>query len=384
MNINWQKLFVSLTILALGLTLAGCGKTASDSGGGSSGLVPRSYTRTSDTVYDLEGLLNALNNVDDVIIPANAEITVSGSTTVVIPAGKNLILSEGATLNVSASATIELSGAIRVKDGAAVVDAAYGTDEAQQWQQNNSAELIFEAGSRGYRYATDTLYIFVGAVNDTNSIFNLTKGELIFKRDAYELRGNADVISNQYKLLTNQKLTVAEGSTVTVKSDGVVTLEDGSEADLRGEFTVESGGALHVKGRLDVYGKYTTAADDNWSSGNDTGTIVYHYGATGIVNNEKRLASDNDATALQLGNGAIFEMTKTSYTVAAGTVISKQVTHIGGDAPVKLITVKSGANLTLNNNLNVGTSGTLTVESGGSVSPTDKVVNNSGTVSGLN
>ncbi|MDR1322969.1 MAG: hypothetical protein LBK68_00860 [Candidatus Margulisbacteria bacterium] len=109
MNINWQKLFVSLTILALGLTLAGCGKTAS--GGGSGGGGGNNNQRTSDTVENLEGLLNALETVDDVIISGNITIT----DNVTIPAGKTLTIGEGATLNVDEGATLTKSSSGQIK-----------------------------------------------------------------------------------------------------------------------------------------------------------------------------------------------------------------------------------------------------------------------------
>ncbi|MDR1322971.1 MAG: hypothetical protein LBK68_00870 [Candidatus Margulisbacteria bacterium] len=372
MNINWQKLFVSLTILALGLSFAGCGKTAS--GGGSSGGGGNNYQRTSDTVETIDELLNALETVDDVIISGNITIT----DNVTIPAGKTLTVEENARLNVSADATIELEGIIRVKEGGQIIDEAYGTPGAQQWQQNNNAELIFEAGSRGLRYSGTTPYTFIGT--DNSAIVHLKEGTLALKNDAYILDGEADV-GTGYQLLASQVLTITEGSVATI--NGTVNLNAGAAANIYGKLAVESGKELHVNGKLNVYGTYTTAADDNWNTGNDSGTIVYHYGATGIVNGVTRLASDDSATALQLGNGAIFEMTKDSYTVAAGTVISKQVTHIGGSAPVNSITVNTGATLTLQDNLNVWTSGTLTVESGGNVSPVTNVVKNGGTVNGI-
>jgi hypothetical protein len=200
MNINWQKLFVSLTILALGLTLAGCGKTASDNGGGSSGLVPRSYTRTSDTVNDLEGLLNALNNVDDVIIALHTTITISDNVTLNIPVGKTLTVGENTTLNVNTEANVNIYGKLVVDNNSSLIvngtlsvrPGATLTDPTEKlWAGDSNGSVVFYAGS-----------------NAENSTAAIGTGQVL------DIRSGTVTLYNPTKVGTNNKIYEIDGAVV--------------------------------------------------------------------------------------------------------------------------------------------------------------------------
>jgi hypothetical protein len=332
MNINWQKLFVSLTVLALGLTLAGCGKTASDSGGGSSGLVPRSYTRTSDTVYDLEGLLNALNNVDDVIIPADTEIIIDEA--IIINAGKNLIVAEGATLNVSDNVKPELSGTITVKSGAVLID--YGAyirtnGDYGPWQTNDNASIVFETGANGYRYhpISHTLVPFIGG---DSAVINLTEGKFILKNFVYELQGNAKV-NNQFELNKTEKAIVASGATLVLDNSAIITLN--------GTIVVNEGGKLRDTGSGTIW------------SGKGTGSLTFKKGSEGYLYGESTpIIGDNSAIVKLDTNATAFTLYKDKYEVAGTITIQENfVTSlpVNGAAGAKII-VSVGKTVTLSGN----------------------------------
>ncbi|MDR1113937.1 MAG: hypothetical protein LBL50_02480 [Candidatus Margulisbacteria bacterium] len=229
MNINWQKLFISLTILALGLTLAGCGKTAS--GGGSSGGGGNSYQRTSDTVETIDELLNALNNVDDVIISGNITIT----DNVTIPAGKTLTIGEGATLNVDEGATLTRGSSGQIKGkGVTFIKDAYTLRWLDMSIFSAGADIIafcnsFPNPASGGKPPEDSPYVSNtdAAKPSLVGLFNMSGGGAILEYyTSNNIPWNGSVAANKWWLLwsgevkgTNANSTFDEG-TYTLKFGG--------------------------------------------------------------------------------------------------------------------------------------------------------------------
>jgi hypothetical protein len=359
-----KKILIGIMAISMFLFIAGCGKTASSGGGGGGG---NNYQRTTKTIESnansAEELLAivtaAITSYDDVTLGEGVSLDVS-DTAIYIPSNKTLTVGDGATLNFDTSAIVVLGGQLIVGEGGALVNNVSG---GKQWQDNNSAAIVIQPGSSVYQSGT----LFIG---DDDAIISLSSGSLSLKKNPdvanstlYELDGDAAV---------NTGKTFTIGGSGTHPADQVV---------INAGATLTASGTIHILSELQVKGAYAVAADDNWNSGSDTGTVVYYAGATGVVGSETRLGSAGDSpTAIELGSGAVFAMTKDSYEVRAGTVTSKQVAHIGGAAPVKTVSIQSGAALVLAANLNVWSGGTLNkngttiTESGGNV------VNSGGTV----
>ncbi|MDR1114168.1 MAG: hypothetical protein LBL50_03665, partial [Candidatus Margulisbacteria bacterium] len=354
----------SLTILALGLTLAGCGKTAS--GGGSSGGGGNSYQRTSDTVETLEGLLNALETVDDVIIPADTTITIDA--TVTINAGKNLIVAEDAILNVSDNVRPVLEGTIIVKEGAVLVDyGAYHRATLElygPWQTNDEASIVYETGAQGYRYVPGAgLILFLGTADDT-AVYQLTDGEVVLKKAAFELNGDVNVAGVGQPVVLNEspdtKVVINEGATVTVVNGATLTLDrsksdGGSTIKLNGSMVIKSGGIL----------KDTKDSGGTIWSGNGSGSLTYEYGSTGYLDNDKMIGDDG---LIKLNSGATFTLYKDKYVVAGQITIQNDFiapTLVEGETGAK-ITVSAGKTVLLEGNGNLSLNGGNTYEWNGS------------------
>ncbi|MDR1324245.1 MAG: hypothetical protein LBK68_07415 [Candidatus Margulisbacteria bacterium] len=336
MNINWQKLFVSLTILALGLSLAGCGKTASSAGGSSGG--GNNYQRTSDTVETIDELLDALESVDDVIIPADTTITIDA--TVTINAGKNLIVAEDAILNVSDNVRPALAGTITIESGAMLVD--YGAYERATheldgpWQTNDDASIVYETGSQGYRYHPSYgLLLFLGTENDAAAIFQLTDGELVLKKAGYELYGDATVKGT---------LQITGGEKVYVKDGGELTLDSAATIKLDGAVTIESGGVL----------KDTNDSGGTIWSGNGNGSLTFKYNSEGYVGNN--LFVGNSGLIKLNDSNTEFTLRKADYLIKGAVTIQDNYTS---HMPVR---GESGASITVSNGKTVSfTSQSLTL-----------------------
>jgi hypothetical protein len=365
---NLRKALIFLTILAVGLTLSGCGKTASGGGGGGGGY---SYQRSGDTVETIEGLLDALTKVDDIIISENVEIAITENVALQIPAGKTLTVAKGATLNFNDYSVPDIIGAVIVKTGGAYMDASNLTAGGDSGALDNGGKVILEAGANGWQVISGSLIKMLGGENDADAVLQLSSGNLTIAKSPNGVLNGEAKVNKDFKIGPDENWEIAD--------NGTLTLTAGKN------LIIQNGGELHVNGKFNIYGTYAaTDVSEDWHSGADSGTIACYYGATSKTNGVTRLASDDSATVLKLSAGAIFEMTKNSYTVSAGIVECKIPYDIGDDQGVKTITVKRDATLKLVNNLNVRNNGTLIVEEDGAVNPENKVVKKpGGTVIGL-
>ncbi|GBR74353.1 hypothetical protein NO1_1545 [Candidatus Termititenax aidoneus] len=391
MKINWQKTLVFLTILALGLTLAGCGKTAS--GGGSSSGGGGGGGRSTATVETPADLINAIvNGINDIIISGNVAVTIDVPVT--INANNTLTVKEGVTLNIDNGVEFVVNGRLIVEG--VLVDQS----EATVWSRGSTGTVVFTGTSYGYGFDnggfwdTDTLLVGpdgsgaasvefgTGAVLETTEhSYNLTAGEITLVGPQNFTSGGVEEIS------IAAGTTVNVGNAITFEAGGVGNIEGTLVLNASKTLTVKENAVLHVNGKLDVYGTYIGLAD-NWNSQADSGTIVYHSGAKGIVhdipkgyNNRILLGSAGDSPVqLVLGAGAVFETTKSSYTVTAGNVTLKVPQNVGDSSNIKTATVKSGAILTLDANVTVKSGGTFTVEASGTTNGTGQVISDGGII----
>ncbi|GBR74358.1 hypothetical protein NO1_1548 [Candidatus Termititenax aidoneus] len=292
MKINWQKTLVFLTILALGLTLAGCGKTASG-GGSSGGGGGGGYNRSNATVTDNTGLIDAINNgTDDIVISVGADIAVTNNATLNITVGQTLTVADGASLNVGWGAAITLNGTITVESGAVLVDdGAYKRAPGVPlgpWQKNETASIVFKAGAQGHRYhpTLNSLVNFVG--DDSYAIIELKEGELILKRFEYELYGDAEIHGPL-------PFEFNSSETAIVKSGSELILDSGANIVLNGSIVVKSGATL-----IDTSARL-------WF-GNGNGTIVFEAGSS--AENNTAAIGTGQVLDIQSGTVTLYNPTK--------------------------------------------------------------------------
>ncbi|GBR75850.1 hypothetical protein NO2_0482 [Candidatus Termititenax persephonae] len=307
MKINWQRTLVFLTILTLGLTLAGCGKIASSGGSGRSSRDESGGGggRSTTTVETPADLINAITNgIDDITIKTGVEIEITEN--IIIADNKKLIVADGATLNVSNNVAVGLDGTIIVEPGAVLID--YGAYERAAdvplgpWQKNDTASIVFKTGAQGYRYLSPNLIPFVG--DDNHATIELKEGgELILKRFEYELHGDAE-IHKTFELKRSETAIVESGSELILNSSAIIALN--------GSIVVKSGATL------------TDTSEKLWS-GDGNGYIVFEAGSA--ASNGSATIGAGKVLDIQSGTVTLYNPSKTGtnhkiYEID-GTVIFK-------------------------------------------------------------
>ncbi|GBR74356.1 hypothetical protein NO1_1547 [Candidatus Termititenax aidoneus] len=442
MKINWQKTFVFLTMLALGLTLAGCGKTASgggsSGGGGGGGGGGQTQTTLSGDVTTAD-VQDALNGYDIVNLAVSVDFSAND---IEVPANKTLKIAEDVTVTFN---YVTLNGTIEVSDGAILVNNDLSNSRGR-WQENSSAAIVYKAGSSGYIGAAP----FIVPTGEPGLI-NLERGSLSLKSSdgpdgtiyalngeaklngTFELGGSghnwADVLDIQsgaeLVVADSAKLAVAGNATVTVK--GTFINYDSGALENNGNLVVVNGGLFTSKNGLDGNGTVTIEAGayfyNNGSMIHDAQSLNYVFkpGATYIDNsvnlsNANLPVSIDDIQSLEgneayflkqgatstgtgkpdplivLSPGATLETTKSggNLVLTFKTVLGEE-THFGSQTHNKQRVVAGSGTLVIDGVYGITSGGTLTVDNGATLTIGDGAalnnsggaVNNNGTVNKL-
>jgi len=200
--------------------------------------------------YTLKG--NATFNADYEF--TNADVTVA-SNTLTIAAGKTLTLNNGTKFTIASGASYVDNGEIHVMSGATVVDVApvgMGT---------STGTIVYEVGSKGYLTNSDE---YIGG---TDARVNLTSG------------------------------------TITLKQNGVFTLDGTALIPAGKTFTVAAGQTPTINGTLTVKGTYEDLRT-NPVLLPVTGKIIYEAGSKGILASGTYIGATNDAK-INLTSGTI-------------------------------------------------------------------------------
>ncbi|GBR76271.1 hypothetical protein NO2_0844 [Candidatus Termititenax persephonae] len=336
---NKKILIVTLGLLSA-LVLSGCGKLPSKGSGTSSYSPPEApvaieFDATNANAADLNGVL-AGNEGNGQVRIKQGELLVSEDVQVAIPSNKTLLVGNGATLIVSANTELEIYGNLVIEPGAEL----YDDDRAggEQWQKNDTAALIFQAGAKGYRWQGDNPYLFLGGAGDSPQVIQLNSGSLAMKKDTYELRGNAAVVGD-FIVADNLNLTVVENATATVESPATLTIQSNANIALEGNIIVKSGATLK-----DVH----QAGGTIWNSGNGSGALTFEYGGQGYLNNVLYVSKDSESSVVQIQNGGSFTLGKDYYDISGYIKVTSGTHAIGelrGTNGAKL-ELGSGASLT--------------------------------------
>ena len=199
------------------------------------------------------------------------------------------------------------------------------------------------------------------AINGNKTILG-RNGYNILNTNGKRLMVNADVTFDAMQIIADSPdgpaIIVEAGKTLALKSDASLKLTDGY-----------GGAILHDNAKITVESNSVITDDDQlWDEG---GSLEIKASGKRIVGSNIVVGEDNTADFEPTGSGSIV-FTQTSFAIH-GTVTMKSSRNLETDEALIVsnganLTVKSGVELTLDTGAFVNLAGTITIESGGTIS----------------